>query len=185
MEKKNVKEVTEQKATKVVFDYKALAESIEKAFKSNKTVDVVVDTKLEKGPQNTCEADYRYIHFYNPGTTKNMFGLYIKKNVAKFAVAASLASVLDKSLTVQPVIKKNKKGEERVAYLVVSCGYTDIQSTAEKIIAAYQNRPKTEKKVAEKKVEKKPATEKKSTAKKAEPKKNIAKRPVKKAVATA
>lgn len=186
MEKKNVKEVTEQKATKVAFDYKALAESIEKAFKSNKNVDVAVDTKLEKGPQNTCEADYRYIHFYNPGTTKNMFGLYIKKNVAKFAVASSLAAVLDKSLTVQPVVKKNKKGEERVAYLVVSCEYDKIPATAEKIIEAYQNRPKTEKKSAPKqKAEKKPAAEKKVPAKKAEPKKNIAKRPAKKAVATA
>ena len=182
MENKTVKEVTKKEA-KVAFDYKALAESIEKAFKSNKSVDVVVDTKLEKGPQNTCEADYRYIHFYNPGTTKNMFGLYIKKNVAKFAVASYLAGVLDKSLTVTPVVKKNKSGEARTAYLVVSCAYADIQTTAEKIISAYQSNPKV--KTEKKAKAEKPAAEKKSTAKKAEPKKSIAKRPAKKAVATA
>lgn len=183
MEKKNVK-VAENKVAekKVAFDYKALAESIEKAFKTDKTVDVIADTNLEKGPQNTTEPEYRYIHFYRPGTQKNMFGLYIKpKNEARFAVANKLAAYLDKSLNVVPFVKKIA-GEEKTAYLIVTCEYDQIADTAKKIVAAYQSIPaKAEKPKKAEKSEPKQKAEKKPAAKK----NNVAKRPAKKAVATA
>ena len=168
-DKKVTKTVSAAKATqqaeqsKPKTDYKALAESIENAFKSDKTVDVVADTKKEY-PKSMTENDYRYIHFYNPGTEKNMFGLYIKSNAAKFAVATNVSQYLDKGLSISPVEKKIK-GEKKVAYVVVSCPHTDIVDTAKKIISAYQSKPekKSESK-AEKRVEK--STAKKTTAKK-------------------
>lgn len=174
MAKTNVAEkVTEKKVAQKI-DYKALAESIENAFKSDKTVDVVADTKKDY-PKSMTENDYRYIHFYNPGTEKNMFGLYIKSNAAKFAVANNVGEYLDKGLTVSPVEKKIK-GEKKIAYLVVSCPHTDIVDTAKKIISAYQSKPakaektkaeKPEKKAEPKKVvEKKPTTTVKKTTKK-------------------
>lgn len=180
MEKKSVatKVAEKKEVKKVAFDYKALAESVEKAFKTDKTVDVIADTNLEKGPQNTTEPEYRYIHFYKPGTQKNMFGLYIKpKNEARFAVANKAGAYLDKSLTVNPFVKGDK-----TAYLIVTCGYEDIADTAKKIVAAYQSIPVAEKKAkkSEPKQTTKPA-EKKPAAKK----NNVAKRPAKKAVATA
>ena len=168
MANKTVKAVADKKVAekKVVekFDYKALAEKIEADFKTDKTVDVVADTNRDY-PRSMTENDYRYIHFYNPGTEKNMFGLYIKKDKALFAVSTKVGAYLDKSLTVTPNVKKIK-GEEKTTFLIVSCDYAGITDTAKKIIAAYAQKPaKAEKKVVDKKVEKKPA-EKKTTTKK-------------------
>lgn len=181
MAKTNVAEkVTEKKVAQKI-DYKALAESIENAFKSDKTVDVVADTKKDY-PKSMTENDYRYIHFYNPGTEKNMFGLYIKSNAAKFAVANNVGEYLDKGLTVSPVEKKIK-GEKKIAYLVVSCPHTDIVDTAKKIITAYAQKPAKAEKPAkqEKAVEKKStAPAKKSPAKNATAKKTTTKKVVNK-----
>ena len=163
MAKTDVKVAEKKVAVAPKIDYKALAENIESAFKSDKTVDVVADTKRDY-PKSMTENDYRYIHFYNPGTEKNMFGLYIKSNAAKFAVATNVSQYLDKGLSISPVEKKIK-GEKKTVYVVVSCPHTEIVDTAKKIIAAYQSKP--EKKLepkAEKKVEKS-TTAKKSTKK--------------------
>lgn len=161
----NTTSAEKPKVEKPKADYKALAESVEKAFKADKTVDVVADTKLEN-PKSNIEDEYKYIHFYNPGTEKNMFGCYIQTaTTTKFAVSTKVQEYLDKSLTVKPVVKK-VKGVERTAYLVVECKNEDIVETAKKIIPAYQQLvlAKTAAKEA-KKAEK--TTAKKSTDKKA------------------
>lgn len=161
---------------KVAVDYKALAESVEKAFKADKTVDVIADSNLEY-PKSMTEPEYRYIHFYIPGTEKNMFGLYIKHDRALFAVSSSVE--LDKSLNAQPVIKNvtNKETGEKsskTAYILVTCKFDEIADTAKKIIAAYQAKPA--KKAAEKKVGPKKAAEKKpAKATTATPKKSTKK----------
>lgn len=154
------------KAEKPKANYKALAESVEKAFKSDKTVDVVADTKMST-PKSNIEDEYKYIHFFNPGTEKNMFGCYIQTaTTTKFAVSTKVQEYLDKSLNVKPVVKK-VKGVERVAYLVVECGNDAIVETAKKIIPAYQQMilAKATKKAEKAKAEK-PKTEKKPAAKK-------------------
>ena len=162
------KKVAEKKEPKPKTDFKAIAESVEAAFKADKTVDVTADTNL-KEPKSTVESEYRYIHFFKPGTEKNLFGCYIQTaTTAKFAISNKVVEYLDKSLKVVPVTKK-VKDQSRVVYHVVECANDAIVETAKKIIPAYQqfvlSKPaKAEKKPAEKKATAKTATAK-ATAK--------------------
>ena len=137
-------------------DYKAVAEKIEKAFKDIKSVDVIADTNLDE-PKSFAQKEYRYIHFFNPGTKKDMFGCYqIGKNRIRFALSLSVENQLD-GLDVQPVEKKIKGEKKKVAVDVI-CNSEDAVVVAKKIISAYQSKPAAEKKVVEKKpAEKKPA----------------------------
>ena len=178
-----VKEVAKKevkKAAKVAYDFKALAESMEDAFKADTRVDVVADSKLPRGPQNTTEADWRYVHFYNPGTEKNMFGCYVQtKEYTKFSMPLKVESYLDKSLKIEQVIK-TVKGKKKPVYLVVSCPNGDVIDTAKKILEGFEKYraatpAKAEKKPVEKKApaEKKPAPKKQTTAKKTTTKKVV------------
>lgn len=175
MENKTVKEVVK----KQVVDFKALAESVEDAFGKIDTVDVIADSNLPKGPKYTTLAEYRMVHFYKPGTEKDMFQLINNTKGAKFIVTAKVAEFLDKSIEFKP---SNR-------YILVLTKAEDIVDTAKKIISAYQSIPAKEpkpKKKTEKAISEKKTTEKKSAEKKPAAKKNItAKRPAKKAVATA
>lgn len=180
---KNTKKVATKEvkkaAVKVAYDFKALAESMEDAFKADKRVDVVADSKLPRGPQNTTEAEWRYVHFYNPGTEKNMFGCYVQtKEYTKFSMPLKVEPYLDKSLKVEQVMKKIKDVKKPV-YLVVSCPNADVITTAKKILEAFEKyraaapaKKATEKK-AEPKAEKKPAPKKQTTAKKTTAKKVV------------
>ena len=159
MEKTNVatKEVKTVKAVKT--DYKSVAEKLEKAFKDIKSVDVVADTNLEN-PKSDSYTEYTYIHFFNPGTKKDMFGCYlIGKNRTRFALSLSVEDKLE-GLDVTPV-EKSIKGEKKKVAVDVICANEDAVVVAKKIISAYQSnakKPAAEKKVAEKKpAEKKPA----------------------------
>ena len=173
--KEVAKKEVKKEAVKVAYDFKALAESMENAFKADKRVDVVADSKLPRGPQNTTEAEWRYVHFYNPGTEKNMFGCYVQtKEYTKFSMPLKVESYLDKSLKVEQVIK-TVNGKKKPVYLVVSCPNADVIATAKKILEGFEKYraatpAKAEKKKAEPKAEKKPApkqtTAKKTTAKK-------------------
>ena len=166
--------------TKVAVDYKALAESIEKAFKADKSVDVVTDTRMEN-PRAMTEPEYRYIHFYNPGTEKNLFGMYIVgKNRVRFALNLKVEEFLDAGLEKRPVEKKIK-GEKRKVAVDVYCEIQDAVEVAKKIIAAYQSIPVKEKtpakeKKSEVKAEKKPSTKKKVSEKKVTTKKTTTKK---------
>lgn len=160
MANKNVK-VVETKVAKV--NYKALAEGIEKAFKTSKEVDVVADTRKEN-PNALSESDYRYIHFYKAGTEKNIFGCYlIGKGKVRFALNLAVEQFLDKDLTVKPVMRK--KGEEKRKTAVdVICDIQDAPEVAKKILEAYKSIPakaantkdttKAEKKAIQKKTKK-------------------------------
>ncbi len=175
------KKAVEKKEPKPKTDFKAIAEGIESAFKADKTVDVKADTSLND-PRALSESDYRYIHFYNPGTEKHMFGCYlIGKGRVRFALSLKVEEFLSKDLTITPVLKAKKKGEEkRKVAIDVICDVADAADVAKKIISAYQQIPakvkaekpaKAEKKTTEKKPAEKKAEPKKVTAKKAEPKK--------------
>lgn len=179
--KEVAKKEVKKEAVNVAYDFKALAESMENAFKADKRVDVVADSKLPRGPQNTTEADWRYVHFYNPGTEKNMFGCYVQtKEYTKFSMPLKVEPYLDKSLKIEQVIKKIKDVKKPV-YLVVSCPNADVIATAKKILEAFEKyraaipekkkaEPKAEKKAP---AEKKPAPKKQTTAKKTTTKKVV------------
>ena len=175
---------------KATIDFKATANSIVSAFQSNKNVDVIADTDMEKGPRNTTMAEYRYIHFFKPGTTKDMFGCYIvSKGRVRFALNLAVEQYLDKGLSKKDV-EKTVKGEKRKVAVDVYCDIQDAISTAKLIVAAYQSIPVIEKKV--KKAEPKQTPAKKAEKVKTEkakkpaaPKKNITAKRSKKAVATA
>ena len=179
--KEVAKKEVKKAATKVAYDFKALAESMENAFKADKRVDVVADSKLPRGPQNTTEAEWRYVHFYNPGTEKNMFGCYVQtKEYTKFSMPLKVEPYLDKSLKVEQVIK-TVKDKKKPVYLVVSCPNGDVIATAKKILEGFEKyraaipekkkaEPKAEKKAP---AEKKPAAKKQTTAKKTTAKKVV------------
>ena len=157
--KKPAEKKAEPKTEKPKADYKAIAENVEKAFKSDKTVDVIADSNMEY-PRSTTEGDYKYIHFFNPGTEKNMFGCYIQTaTTTKFAISNKVVEYLDKSVKAVPVVKKIKD-VEKTAYYVVECKNEEIVDIAKKIIPAYQQmvlakpkKTKVEKKSTEAKAE--------------------------------
>ena len=122
-------------------DYKAIAESIEAAFKSDKTVDVIADTKLEN-PKSVTYTEYTYIHFYKTGTTKDLFGCYlIGKNRTRFALSLAVEDQLE-GLNVTPVEKKIKGEKKKVAVDVI-CDNADAVVVAKKIISAYASKQST------------------------------------------
>lgn len=159
---KTEKKVAEKKADpKPKTDYKAVAESLEAAFKSDKTVDVIADSKLEN-PKSVTYTDFTYIHFYKKGTEKDLFGCYlIGKNRTRFALNLAVENQLE-GLDVTPVEKKIKGEKKKVAVDVI-CKNEDAVVVAKKIISAYQNIPAKEKPAKAEKPTK--ATEKKSTEK--------------------
>lgn len=163
MANKTVKDVTEKKEVKK-FDFKVIAESIEQAFKDSKSITVIADSNRTE-PKSMSYTEYSFIHFYTPGTEKDMFQLYINSKGAKFIVSSKVADYLDKGL--------NTKASGR--YILVFAKFEDVSATAEKIIEAFKNVPAKEpkpKKKAEKDISAKSKAEKKSaTPQKATPKK--------------
>ena len=146
---KTVAPKTEKKVA-VKTDYKAVAENIEKAFKADKRVDVIADSNREY-PKSVTYTDYSFIHFYNPGTEKDMFQLYITGKSGKFIIKGTAADYLDKTVEYTP---SNR-------YILVKCPIDLIPEVADKVIVACQSVPakekpaKAEKKSAEKKTTKK------------------------------
>ena len=164
---------TQEVKTQAKFDLRKLAEQIEAGFKSAKTVDVIADSNREY-PKSVTYTDYSFIHFYNPGTEKDMFQLYTSSRGAKFIVKTATVDVLDKSVKATVAEKDGK----RANYGVIKCTHAEIADIANKLISAYQNTPEKPKK-------QKPAkTEKPKTEKKAEPKKPAPKKPAPKKPAT-
>ena len=154
-QKKTEKKVEKKQVEK--FNFKATAESIESAFKADKSVDVIADSNRDY-PKSVTYTDYSFIHFYNPGTEKDMFQLYINSKSAKFIVRNKVVEYL-KGVNTSPV-EKTVKGKKQIIHTIVSCPLADTTDIAKKIIAAYQSIP-----VVEKKVEKKQTTTKKKTEK--------------------
>ena len=159
---KTEKKPAEKKAEpKPKTDYKAVAESLEAAFKSDKTVDVIADTN-KQNPKSVTYTEYTYIHFYKKGTEKDLFGCYlIGKGRTRFALNLAVEDQLT-GLDVTPVEKKIKGEKKKVAVDVI-CKNEDAVVVAKKIIAAYQNIPAKEKPAKAEKPTK--ATEKKTTEK--------------------
>ena len=151
------------KSTK--FDAKAVAEKIEAAFKTDKAVDVIADTKLDK-PTGFSYNEYSFIHFYKKGTQKDMFQLYTSSKGARFIIRTTAAEFLDKTIEATPA-EKMVKGEKRIIHVIVKCSIEDISAVAKKIISAYQSVPAKPAKEKPVKAEK-TTTAKKSKAKKAD-----------------
>lgn len=174
----NAKKVAKEVATKEVkkFDYKAFAESIEAAFKSDKTADVIADSNIKAGPKNTTLADYRYVHFYKPNTEKDIFGMYlIGHEQTRFALNLKVEEFLDAGLNIKPVEKKVKGSDtKRKVAIDVICDNKDAVAVAKKILTAYSKIKPVEKKPVEKKPAA-PKAEKKATEKKPAPKKQTTK----------
>lgn len=148
---KTEKKVEKKKAEpKPKTDYKVVAESIEKAFKADKSVDVIADSNREH-PKSVTYTDYSFIHFYIPGTEKDMFQLYITGKSGKFIIKGTAADYLDKSVEYTP---SNR-------YILVKCPIDLIPEVAKKVIAACQSIPAKEKPAKTEKKQTK-ATEKKA-----------------------
>lgn len=169
--------------------YQMVAENVEKAFKADKRVDVIADTRLENPA--SIYPEFSYIHFFKPGTEKNMFGCYMQgKNKTRFAVSNKLVAYLDQSLKAFPNIKKvkDKTGNlvEKTTFYIVECADEEVVGVGQKILEAYTQMiaatpVKPEKKAKEKKAEE-PKAEKKPETKAETKKATVAKRPAKKAV---
>lgn len=160
MSKTTTKEVVKKEVKKV--DYKAVAESLEKSFKTDKRVDVIADTRLEEPA--SIYPEYSYVHFFKPGTKKNMFGCYMQgKNKTRFAISNKLVGFVDPGLKAFPNIK-TVKGEKKTTFYIVECANDDVVGVGQKILEGYMSMvsaKQAEKPVkAEKKETKKPAASK-------------------------
>lgn len=115
---------TETKATKAVaekpvvpkFDKKAFGTELIKAFSKNDTVDMVFDTELEEGVRATNEPDYKYIHIFRKGTTKNCFQAYISSNGLRYVVGKNIDALIpeNEKFVKEPVEKP--KGSGKISY---------------------------------------------------------------------
>ena len=153
--------VVETKVAKV--DRKTLAERIEAAFKKNSSVDVIADTNLEN-PTGMSYEEYRFIHFYKPGTQKDLFQLYITGNSGTFYVRTKVAEFLGKDVEKVPSMKKQKNGEVKVNLYLIKAPIDDVPAVAEKILDACT---KSDEAVAKIKAEKEAAKEAKKAEKQA------------------
>lgn len=169
MSKTTTKEVTKKEVKRV--DYKAVAENLEKAFKANKSVEVIADTRLDEPA--SIYPEYSYVHFFKPGTKKNMFGCYMQgKNKTRFAISNKLVGFVDPGLKAFPNIK-TVKGEKKTTFYIVECANADVVGVGQKILDAYMQMisAKQAEKPAKAEKEKKSAASKtkatKTTAKKA------------------
>ena len=140
---KKVAPVVEKKAEskaepKPKFDAKAYSAEILKAFKGNKNVDVVVDTELAKGPRDTTQPEYAYIHFFKKGTEKDLFKMYNMAKGSRFAISRAVYES-KKIADAKPVIKKTKKGEQVVSYANVVVAPDKAVETANRIIETYMS----------------------------------------------
>ena len=174
MAKKNVEAqvvtentVVEKKVTekKVKVSLEQISAKVEADFKTNKVVDVIADTRLET-PTATSYDDYKFVHFRTKGTTKDMFQLYLGGNKSKFIATIRVAEFLDKDMDATPTGRKDKDGNEKLAYVIVKCPTENVSEIAGKIIEAFSKIPTVEPKVKEKK----PSTKKKAETKKTEAK---------------
>jgi len=175
------------KETKV--DRKTIAENIEQAFKDNKMMDVVADTNLEN-PTGLSYEDYKFIHFYKKGTTKDLFQLYITGKTGTFYVRTVVAEHLGKDVEKTPAMKKQKDGSMKVNLFLVKAPIDTVPTVAEKILdACIENEKMVEQikaqKDAEKAAQKEAKKAEKEAKKQATEKKETKSQPKKKAEKTA
>ena len=157
--------VVETKVAKV--DRKALAESIEKAFAGSKVTDVIADTNLDT-PTGMSYEEYRFIHFYKPGTRKDLFQLYINGKTGMFYVRNAVAECLAEDVEKTPALKKQKNGEMKINLYIVKTPIETVPEVANKILdACAKSDAALEQKKAEKEAAKKAAKEQKAKEKEA------------------
>lgn len=114
------------------FDKQAFIKSIQESFKSD-TLELVADSELEDGPRATNEADWRYVHIFKKGTTKNCYQLYLDSKKGTFVVGKALHEIMAaegytvaESFTaeIKPVMKK-----EKLAYYIYKVDHSQILTT--------------------------------------------------------
>ena len=99
-----------------------------------------------------------------------MFQLYLGGSKSKFIVTIKVAEFLDKDMDATPTGRKDKEGNEKLAYVIVKCPTENVTEVAGKIIEAFSKiptvepKPKKEKKAA--KTEKSEAETKKTKTRK-------------------
>lgn len=98
------------------FDKKAFGTSLIQAFSGNDTIDMVFDTELEEGVRATNEPDYKYIHIFRKGTTKNCFQAYISSNGLRYVVGKNIDALIpeNEKFVKEPVEKP--KGSGKISY---------------------------------------------------------------------
>ena len=128
-------------------------------------VDVIADTNLET-PTALSYEEYRFIHFYRKGTTKDLFQLYITGKTGEFFVRKQAAEFLGDDVEKKPAMKKIK-GEQKVIHVIVKCPIDTVPAVAEKILVACAENDKLVAQQKEaKEAEKKAAKKEKAEAKK-------------------
>ena len=171
--------VVETKVARI--DRKTLAENIEAAFKKNSLVDVIADTNLEN-PTGISYEEYRFIHFYKPGTQKDLFQLYITGTSGTFYVRTKVAEFIDPAIEKVPSMKKQKNGEVKVNLYLIKVLIDDVPKVAEKILEACTKSDEAIAKAkTDKEAEKQAKKEEKQAAKKEVTEKAIEEKPKKKA----
>lgn len=134
-EKKPVAEKKPEKQKTPKVSLKDAATKVEADFKTNPTLDVIADTNLEN-PTAISYDDYKFIHFYNKGTTKDLFQLYLGARVSTFIIRTKAAQFLGKDVEATPAEKK-VNGEKKVIHVLVKCPTENVSEVAVKIIEAY------------------------------------------------
>ena len=147
------KKTEKQKTPKV--SLKDIATKVEADFKKSQTLDVIADTNLET-PTAISYADYKFVHFYNKGTTKDLFQLYLGARVSTFIIRTKAAQFLGKDVEATPAEKK-VNGEKKVIHVLVKCPTENVTDVANKIVEAYGKLAQTVTAKEEKKPAKKEA----------------------------
>lgn len=147
----------------VKLDLKELSSEVEKHFTNNKVVDVIADTRLDNPTALTYD-DYKFLHFYKKGTTKDLFQGYLGKTCT-FIIRTSVSEFLGEDVVTKEIHKK-VKGEDKVIHIEVKCPIDTVNEVAEKIIEACQQRDTVAAQVKEEKAKEQKAKKEKTTTKK-------------------
>lgn len=173
---KKVEKTVEPKAPK--FDRKAYGSALIKNFKSD-AVTLAFDTDFQDGPRATSENDYRYIHVFRKGTTKNCFQMYTSSQNVQIVVGKNIDALMpeSKKYTKKAITKAGKLSY--YVYIIPTEKSEDVLSTLQALVDAYkkhvaageEKKAAEEKAKTEKQAEKKAKAEAKKVEKPAKPKK--------------
>lgn len=140
----------EPKKEVVKFDKKAYGTKLIESFK-NDTVDLVFDSDFvddkKGGPRAEAMNDYKYIHVFRKGTTKNCFQIYLSSKAVTIVVGKNINLLMPES---EKYVKQGVVKQGKLSYYNYLVKHDDVVEVLTSLVEAYkQNNEQAAKKKAE------------------------------------
>lgn len=135
--KAEAKKPVEKKPATPKFSNKDFGTTVIDAFKDSPVVDLVFDTELQEGPRATGENDYRYIHIFRKGTTKNCFQAYISSTGIIYVVGKNIDALIPANPMINREAVEKPKGSGKVSYYNYRVAHADAIKVLQILVNTY------------------------------------------------